>query len=114
MAVTRPANLVIVDVEIEFNFLIYTKLEIDVNHINYGKSFTRVVNYSANEVAGLVHLLLDGVSSDLYTEKVYGDESCYYFSLIKNIDERRYKIVFCTCSDRQGVLGIMTLYRVRR
>lgn len=114
MVVIRPGDLVIVDVEIEFNFHFYTKLEIDLRHINRGKGFTRETNYSIDQVAFLAKSLLHGDTSDLYIEKIYGDESCTYFTIYKTLGTKQYKIVFCSCTDQKNTLGIITLHRSRR
>lgn len=114
MAVIRPDDLVIVDVEVEFNFLIYNKLEIDLRHINHGKTFTRETSYTVDEITCIVRSLLNGVISDVYTEKYYGNESCTYFTLYKTLEGKQYKIVFCYCTDRKDTLGIITLHRIRR
>jgi hypothetical protein len=114
MAVVRPDDLVTVDVEIEFNFLYYNKIEIDLEHINRGKSNTREAGYRVDEVTNIVKSLLDGAMSDVYTKKYYGDDCCTYFSIHKTLEDKHYKIVFCYCSDRKETLGIITLHRLRR
>jgi hypothetical protein len=114
MVVTRPDGLVIVDVEIEFNFLNYSKVEIDLQHINQGKNVTRKTQFSVEEAVNLVIALIDGQVIELDSQRYYGDDSCNYYSAIKKFQSNFYKLVFCTCTDRPETLGIITLYRLRR
>lgn len=114
MAVIRPGDLFVVDVKIEFNFEKYSKLEIDFQHINRGKGFTRDEDFSIETIVKYVTMILDKELSEAELEKEYGDESCEYFTLIKNIDGKNFKLVFCICTDRLDTLGIITLYRLRR
>lgn len=50
----------IVKVDIEFNYLHYTKLEIDLEHINRGKNFSRETKFSVEEIIFLAQLFIDG------------------------------------------------------
>jgi len=113
MVVVRPDGLLVIDVEIEFNFLNYSKLEIDLHNINRGKKLTRYSNFSLEEVLIIVKTFFDGEVVELDIQKHYGDESCNYFSMIKKHQGNNYKLVLCICSDRVDALGIMTLYRLR-
>lgn len=112
--VIRPDGLQIIEVDIEFNYLKYSKLEIDLHHINREKKFTRETNFSAKEIFILVTVFLDGEVLELNAQEVYGDESCDYYSVTKSYEDNIYKLVFCICTDRRDSLGIMTLHRLRR
>lgn len=113
MVVVRPDDLVRVDVEIEFNFLIYNKLEIDLRHINQGKSLTRHTGFTTFDIMDVVSDFLDGEICEVDEQKDYGKYSCNYFSLIKKFNSNYYKLVFCTCTDKPDTLGIITMYRVK-
>lgn len=113
MSVIRPDGLQIVDIAIDFNFLKYSKLEIDLHHINRGKKLTRYTNFSTEEVLKIVKSILNDEVLESSTQKDYGDEICDHFDLIKNVQGKNYKIVFCICSDRKDTIGIITLFRVR-
>lgn len=80
----------IVKVDIEFNYLHYTKLEID-----------------------LEQLFIDGERLELDAQKYYEDESCNYFIMIKKFQDNNYKLIFCSCTDREDSLGIMTFFRIK-
>ncbi len=114
MAVIRPDDLVIIDVEINFNLQNYYKIEIDLNHINYGKNFTRKTDLTVEEIKILVTSLLDTRIFAPHAERDYGDDSCEYYYLVKALNGKIYKLVFCECTDRKGILGIITLHRLRR
>lgn len=113
MAVIRPDDLVIVDAEIIFNFVLYTKLEIDLQHINRGKKFTRESDYTATDVVELVTEFLNGDTFAPESMVEYDTERCDYFSVEKFFKGNKFKLIFCHCTDRNQTLGIMTMYRVR-
>jgi hypothetical protein len=113
MAVIRPKDLMIVKVDIEFNYLHYTKLEIDLEHINRGKNFSRETKFSVEEIIFLAQLFIDGEHLELDAQKYYEDESCNYFIMIKKFQDNNYKLIFCICTDREDSLGIMTIFRIK-
>jgi hypothetical protein len=113
MVVDRPDGLVVVDVEIEFNFKVYKKLEIDLKHINSGKNFSRETNFSVDEIVDLVINFLDGNVLEPHSHRKFEDETCEYFFLKDIYKGKKYKLVICTCTDLQENLGIMTFYRIR-
>ena len=107
--IERPNGLELVDVNIEFNFLKFTKLEIDLAHVNKNGRST----YSSNDVAKIVIHLLSGLVLEASDEKSFGDEVCSYFVRSGEFEEKNYKLVFCICSDRPETIGVITLHRVR-
>ena len=113
MAIVRPKSLEIIDVEIEFNFVSYRKIEIDLHHINRGKSLTRESTFSLFEIVNLVKIFLEGKILKPDNQRMYGDESCDYFTFIADLNGKKYKLVFCVCTDRRDTLGVITLYRLR-
>jgi hypothetical protein len=113
MTVIRPRGLVVVEVDIEFNLLNYYKLEIDLEHINRGKNYTRETQYTLREIVDLVTLFIDKEILSSHATKNYGDESCEYYLLLKNFKGSNYKLVFCKCSDQVDTLGIITIYKIR-
>lgn len=107
--IVRPDGLLIVEVDIEFNFLSYTKLEIDLAHVNKGERSS----YTSKDVAEIVSHLLDGLRLEVSDEKSFGEEICSYFVRSGEFKDKRYKLVFCVCSDRPESIGVITLHRVR-
>lgn len=74
MSVIRPDGLQIVDIAIDFNFLKYSKLEIDLHHINRGKKLTRYTNFSTEEILKIVKAILNYEVLESSTQKDYGDD----------------------------------------
>lgn len=107
--IIRPDGLVIVEVNIEFNFLNYTKLEIDLAHVNKDERSS----YTSDEVAKIVSHLLNGLRLEASDEKAFGEEVCSYFVRSGEFEDKNYKLVFCICSDRPESIGVITLHRVR-
>ncbi|MDD0852101.1 hypothetical protein HBN50_03290 [Halobacteriovorax sp. GB3] len=104
--IERPSGLEAVEVNIEFNFLNYTKLEIDLAHVNKdGRS-----SYSCEDVAEIVSHLLNGLRLEASDEKAFGEEICSYFVRSGAFEEKNYKLVFCICSDRPESIGVITLH----
>ena len=110
----RPKNLVVVSTEITFNYVVFTELEIDLNHINFGKDQTRASHFSINELAEIVKTMLDGLYLDTESVRNYGLYNCEYFSIVKENDHKRYKMIFCICSDKKFTIGVMTLFRIKK
>ncbi|CBW26014.1 hypothetical protein BMS_1135 [Halobacteriovorax marinus SJ] len=107
--IERPSALEIVEASIEFNFLNYTKLEIDLAHVNKdGRS-----SYTCEDVAEIVSHLLNDLRLEASDEKSFGEEICSYFVRSGEFKDKRYKLVFCVCSDRPESIGVITLHRVR-
>lgn len=107
--IERPSGLEIVEVNFEFNFLIYTKLEIDLVHVNKdGRS-----SCSARDVVEIVSHLLNGHRLEARVEKSFGEDICSYFVRSDEFGDKNYKLVFCICSDRPESIGVITLHRVR-
>jgi hypothetical protein len=46
------------------------------------------------------------------SETKYGSDLCEYFSIINNYKTKKYKLVFCICTDRPHAIGILTLHRI--
>lgn len=95
--------------DIEFNFLIYTKLEIDLAHVNKGERSS----YTSKDVAQIVSHLLNGLRLEASDEKSFGEDICSYFVRSGEFEDKNYKLVFCICSDRPESIGVITLHRVR-
>ena len=73
--VVRPEGLILLEVELEFNFQTFTGLEIDLKHVNKEKRS----HFSANEVVVLVEELINGLRLLPSDEKQFGEEICSYF-----------------------------------
>lgn len=107
--IIRPDDLEIAEVNIAFNFLNYTKLEIDLAHVNKD----RRSSYSSLDVVLIVSHLLDDLRLQASDEKSFGEEVCSYFVRSGEFEGKKYKLVFCICSDRPESIGVITLHRVK-
>lgn len=109
--IKRPVNVILCEIELQFNNKQFFCLEIDINHINLGKDGKRKSNYTVAEVAGLVFELFDHIEIESHSSRQYKNGSSEYFSIIEEYLGKKYKVVFCICSDRPRSIGIMTLFR---
>lgn len=106
--IPRPENLVRVKVKVQFNLRVFESLEIDLSHINKNKRSSYSVSLVTDIVVSVIsNLLLEPVDS-----KFFDDESCTYYLRTGVHENKRYKIVFCICSDMPNVIGVITLHRV--
>ncbi len=110
--VPRPEGLVERFVEIIFNDLNYTTLEIDINHINSGKGFSRKTNFTAIEIVNIAVCFLNGISTEMVNDTYFGDTYCQYYVCENDYGSKKMKMVFCICSDRPDRIGIITLHRI--
>ena len=111
--IKRPELLIYSEVEILFNFKEISILEIDLEHINKGKNKTRNNRLNAEEVVKIVTALISDLNL-LFTDfKQFENDFCYYYSKIGNFNNKRFKLIFCICSDRPKTIGVITLFRVR-
>ena len=106
--IRRPPGLVTAEVNCTVNFLTYDQFEMDLGHIN---KFARS-KFEGSEVALIVLALIDGVVIDPSGEQAFGTYKCLYFVKVGIFEMKKYKLVFCQCSDRPHSLGIITLHRV--
>ena len=102
----RPDNLVEIEVDMELNLNGYTKIEIDSNHINYGRDLTRATNLAIDEIKEIVLYFLDRRIIEPEGEVIYGKESCDYYSLIKIYQNKIYKLVFVSVLTRKTRLEL--------
>lgn len=110
--ITRPSDLIYLEVTLWFNFREISILEIDLEHINHGKNKARVSKLNAEEVANIVSALIDElelISSDI---RQFNNGFCYYYTWVGYFNGKKYKLVFCECSDRPKSIGIITLFRI--
>lgn len=110
--ITRPSGLVECEVNLIFNFRKIDGLEIDIEHINFGKKNSRDSSLSVSLIAGIVEVLINGKEYESQNIKFYGDEVCAYYKIIGIFDSKKYKLVICLCSDRPRRIGIITLFRI--
>ncbi len=106
---------------INFNDESYSKARIQIDHVNYGLdpktkelNIARRTNFSAADVSQFL-LELDGM--ELATSKK--DEGFSYFAVellcpVKGTElGKKFRLIFTTLKNDQGVIGTITLYRVR-
>ncbi len=110
--ITRPDGLVFCDVDLWFNFRSYSVLEIDIEHINFGKNKIRDSYFTPGNVSEIVIELIG--DDDLFPDdkKQFGNEFCNYYIKIGKYKSQKYKLVFCICSGRPRSIGIITLFRI--
>jgi hypothetical protein len=106
---------------IVFNEAMYLKARIEIDHVNFGldpksKELNKKKrsDFSPKEIGEFI-LALDGI--DLVPGKL--DEGFSFFALelispIKGKDlGKKFRLVFTTAKNDPGVIGTITLYRVR-
>lgn len=106
--IIRPEGLELVEVSLVFNLKIIERLEIDLAHVNKAERS----KYKASEVAFLIGRFINHLELPSSSEKIIGGEICHYFVSFGEIEGKKYKLVFCTCSDRPKTIGVITLYRM--
>lgn len=106
--ILRPSDLEICDIWISFNLQVFESLEIDLTHVNKGGRS----NFTKGEVKMICINIVEGLNLFPSAEKAFGDEYCTYYVRIGVIENKKYKLVFCVCSDRPKSIGVITLHRV--
>lgn len=110
--IPRPLGLISRFVEITFNSREFNFLEIDLEHINKGKSQDRKGDFTVSEVVLIVQNFLNGNDIEANDVKHFGQYNCQFFVKKQLYLNKLYKLVFCICSDRPDTIGIITLHRV--
>ncbi len=110
--IVRPDNLIFYEVDLWFNLDHFRMLEIDRSHINLGKRQTRRGHLSGDQIALIVNDLIKFKMLFPVDQKQYGEDYCDYFSILGSVYGKKYKLIFCICSDRPSSIGIITLFRV--
>lgn len=105
--IERPIGLKLIAIDLVFNFQTFKFLEIDLNHINKNKRST----YTLEEAKNIISELLLNKLLEPSAIREYKSESCSYFVLIDCFMRKKFKVVFCICSDRPENIGIITLHR---
>lgn len=108
--IVSPLGLVVVQINIEFNQILYEKLEIDLDHINKNERS----NLSLQEVLKIFDYFIRNLSLQPSGEKSYKDEICSYYVRTHFWCHKKYRLIFCICSDRPLTIGVLTLFRVRK
>lgn len=107
--IVRPEELVSLSLRLNFNQRAFDQLEIDLFHINKLKRS----NFEAEYIKKVIEENLDGISLRKIDLKRFGDEYCEYYITIVNLLEKKFKLVFCVCTDRPHTLGVITFYRLK-
>ena len=110
--IPRPHWLISRFIEITFNSREFNFLEIDLDHINKGKSRERSGDVTASEVALIVQSFLNGNDIEANDVKYFGQYNCQFFVKKQLYLNKMYKMVLCICSDRPDTIGIITLHRI--
>ena len=110
--IKRPLGLVFCETSLVFNCSYYLKLEIDIDHIQLGKNKKRLSALTLAAVVELSELFINNQFFYPEGEARYGSDFCEYFSIINHYKTKKYKLVFCICTDRPHAIGIITLHRI--
>lgn len=110
--INRPVGLIFCETSLVFNFSYYLKFEIDLDHVKTGKGKTRLSDMSLATIVEISEKFINNQLLIPDTEKKYGNEICEYFSIVNTYKMKKFKLVFCICSDRPRAIGIITLYRI--
>lgn len=93
--------------KILFNLHEYERLEIDLVHINKnGRS-----SFTVDDIVKIFDSLVANMKLEPIDLKYFNDESCAYFKHLGFYESKKYKVVFCVCSDMPDAIGIITLHR---
>ena len=92
----------------KINFLIiFINMKVSF-HINKNKRS----NYTLEEIKNITYKLLLNKLLIPSAVREYENEACSYFVLKDYFMRKKYKIVFCICSDRPENIGIITFHRI--
>ena len=84
-------------------------IEVDLVHINKnGRSFL-----TKEYTSSIVMNLLNGLFLQASDTKEFKKEICVYFLRTGFFKSKKFKLVFCICSDKPKTIGIITLFRIR-
>jgi len=106
--IKRPDDLEIYPINLQMNRRRFDSIELNLAHINKEKRS----NFLPEEVTLLFIQLVDGLSFDSVDEKKFGNDFCKYYVEIGKFGNKKFKVVFCICSDRPKSIGIITFYRM--
>ncbi len=106
--ITRPSDLEIISANFEFNFQTISELEIDLAHVNKLERS----KFTAMEVLNIISELVVNKNFSHSDYKEFGDEICTYYVKTGLVYEKKYKAVFCICSDKPNTIGVITLHRI--
>jgi hypothetical protein len=88
----------------------FDQLEIDLSRINKNHRS----NFTGIDVVEMFLFALNHVSLVPVDIRKYSDEICSYFIYCFEQENNSYKLVFCICSDKPSVIGIITLFRLKK
>jgi hypothetical protein len=92
----------------KFNFQTISELEIDLAHVNKSDRS----KLTAMEVLNIVSELIGNKILSPSDYKEFDDEICTYYVKTGLVYEKKYKAVFCICSDKPNTIGVITLHRI--
>ena len=95
-----------------FNGYEFDAVEIDLEHINRGKQKLRQSQFDVEQVLNIIKILIHFEYLLSVGLRVFQDESYLYFAKSGIVKNKKYRIVFCICSDRPKTIGIITLFRI--
>lgn len=113
MMIERPNNLIIVEANFEFNGLLINEIEIDLDHVNFGRNMEK--KRSSFEADFVSKVCLEFFSNKYLKDvgqQQFGDDLCLYFKLEEVFRNERYKMVICICTDKPNTIGVITMYKI--
>ncbi len=111
--IKRPENLLVRRMNLFFNLIEFDTIEIDIDHINQGKHQSRPINFPEVMMLNIIKALIHHEEMKPSEIKDFDDENCSYFVNEGFFNKKKFKIVFCACSDKPRTIGIIRLYRKR-
>jgi hypothetical protein len=105
--IKRPENLVRANFELEFNFRFFNEVECDLGHINKNERSV----FTLSDIVSISQSMLTNVKLAPIAERDFGGEVCSYFRRTGIYKMKKFKLIFCICSDRPETIGIITLHR---
>ena len=107
--IVRPKGLISLNLQVNFNQRTFDAVEIDLIHINKLKRS----NFEADFIKKIIEGNLEGVSLRRLDLKKFGIEYCEYYITVVSLLEKKFKLVFCICTDRPHTIGVITFYRLK-
>jgi hypothetical protein len=104
-----------------FNEDVYTKASIEIDHVNYGLNLkTKELNVAKRSdftPADVCQFLLELDGIDIVRGKVEEGFNYFVLELLCPVQgkhfEKKFRLIFTTTKNDPGVIGTITLYRVK-
>jgi hypothetical protein len=113
----RPANLESIEIrQTQINSYFISRLEVDLQHINYGLDDNKIMNKTSRSNFNLLDIKLAFESlNELNLESVKSEGTGYEYFVYEGLffnDQNIYKIIFCIHPSDKETTGVITLFRI--